>query len=47
MRRNFKVYDDFDQQYFLYQNYWSSFNNIEDIDLVIEPKGSIWDRTSN
>lgn len=46
MRRNFKVYDDFDQQYFLYQNYWSSFNNIEDIDLVIEPKGSIWDRTS-
>ena len=46
MRRNFKVYDDFDQQYFLYQNYWSSFNNIEDIDLVIEPKGSIWDRSS-
>ncbi len=44
MKNNFKVYDDFDQQYFLYQKYWSHFNNIKDFDLIVEPIGPIWDR---
>jgi DNA helicase II / ATP-dependent DNA helicase PcrA len=46
LKKNYQVYDDFDQQYFLYQNYWSHFRNIENIDLIIDPVGSIWDRVS-
>ena len=46
LKKNYQVFDDFDQQYFLYQNYWSHFKNIENIDLIIDPVGSIWDRVS-
>jgi DNA helicase-2/ATP-dependent DNA helicase PcrA len=46
LKKNYQVFDDFDQQYFLFQNYWSHFKNIENIDLVIDPVGSIWDRVS-
>ena len=46
LKKNYQVFDDFDQQYFLYKNYWSYFKNIENIDLIIEPLGSIWDRVS-
>ena len=46
LKRNFRVYDQFDQQYFLFQNYWRTFNTIENINLVIEQKGSIWDRVA-
>lgn len=46
MKRNFKVYDDFDQQYFIYQNYWSKFKTINNFDLVIEQVGPIWDRVT-
>lgn len=46
MRNNFKVYDDFDQQYFLFQKYWSHFHHIPDFELIVEPIGPIWDRVA-
>ena len=46
LKKNYRIMDDFDQQYFLFQNYWKHFNSIENIDLIISPKGSIWDRVS-
>lgn len=46
LKKNYQVFDDFDQQYFLFQNYWSHFKSIENIDLIIDPIGSIWDRVS-
>jgi len=46
LKKNYQVFDDFDQQYFLYRNYWNHFSKIENIDLIIEPKGSFWDRVS-
>lgn len=46
MKKNYQVFDDFDQQYFLFQNYWNHFRNIENIDLIIKPIGSIWDRVN-
>lgn len=46
LKKNYQVFDDFDQQYFLFQNYWSNFKSIENIDLIIDPVGSIWDRVS-
>lgn len=47
LKKNYQVFDDFDQQYFLYKNYWNNFSKIENIDLIIEPKGSYWDRVSS
>lgn len=44
LKKNYQVFDEFDQQYFLFQNFWKHFKNIENIDLILEQKGSIWDR---
>jgi DNA helicase-2/ATP-dependent DNA helicase PcrA len=46
LKKNYQIFDDFDQQYFLFRNYWSHFKSIENIDLIIDPIGSIWDRVS-
>lgn len=46
LKKNYRILDDFDQQYFLFQNYWKHFNSIENIDLVISSRESIWERVS-
>ena len=45
LKKNFKLYDQFDQQYFIYRNF-REFKNIENFDYYFE-KGSYWDKCSN
>ena len=42
LHKNFKVLDSFDQQYFIYQNYWKSFKHIPHITKLINPDDNIW-----
>lgn len=44
IKRNFRVYDQFDQQYFIYQTYWKYFNNINNLGLILEEKISVWSK---
>lgn len=46
LKKNYQMFDEFDQQYYLYKNYWNHFSHLENFDLVIDPMGSIWDRVS-
>ncbi|MFT8927811.1 MAG: ATP-dependent DNA helicase [Sporolactobacillus sp.] len=41
--KNFSLLDSFDQQYFIYQNLWSTFNPIPDIELITGKVG-IWNK---
>lgn len=43
--KNFSLLDSFDQQYFIYQNLWSVFNPIENIELLTG-KVSVWKKSS-
>lgn len=43
--KNFSLLDSFDQQYFIYQNLWSVFNPIEDIELLTG-EVSVWKKAS-
>ena len=43
--KNFSLLDSFDQQYFIYQNLWSVFNPIENIELLTG-KVSVWKKAS-
>lgn len=45
LHKNFKVLDSFDQQYFVYRNYWNSFKHIPHITELINPyhqNNNIW-----
>ena len=44
LQKNYQLFDQFDQQYFLYRNYWRHFLNIPDIELLFGSTSSIWDR---
>ena len=41
--KNFSLLDSFDQQYFIYQNLWSVFNSIENIELITG-NVSVWNK---
>ncbi len=41
--KNFSLLDSFDQQYFIYQNLWSVFNPIENIELITG-NVSVWNK---
>lgn len=43
--KNLSLLDSFDQQYFIYQNLWSVFNPIENIELLTG-KVSVWKKSS-
>lgn len=44
LKRNFVVLEPFDQQYLIFQKWWSSYKNIENIDLLITEK-AIWKKS--
>src|SRR5574344_21978 len=43
IKKNFRLMDEFDQQYFIYQNF-SSFRSVKGLDTVISIAQSIWDQ---
>jgi DNA helicase-2/ATP-dependent DNA helicase PcrA len=43
IKKNFRLMDEFDQQYFIYQNF-SSFRSVKGFDTVISIAQSIWDQ---
>ncbi len=44
LKRNFVVLEPFDQQYLIFQKWWSSYKNIENIDLLITER-AIWKKS--
>lgn len=43
VRKNYRVADSFDQQYLVYQNYWSRFKSLEHF-AELPKKTRVWDR---
>jgi DNA helicase-2/ATP-dependent DNA helicase PcrA len=44
LKRNFVVLEPFDQQYLIFQNWWSCYKNIQNIDLLITEK-AVWKKS--
>lgn len=45
IRKNYRLLDEFDQQYMVFRNFYNKFKNIPNIENAVPPTGGLWRQT--